>query len=121
MSQLDESDGATPADGHGDGDKELALSDTGLGQFQYPAPTWLLDNEKFPAVAEQCLLSVLLALPPSPALSDLLISLLSCSSPHPQEVRNILLVLGKLPSLNTAIFFFLSGTCCILILLLQST
>lgn len=61
MSQLDESDGVTPADGHGTGDKELALSDTGFGQCQYPAPTWLLDNERFPAVAEQCLLSVLLA------------------------------------------------------------
>lgn len=61
MSQLDESDGVTPADGHGGGEKELALRNTGFRQCQYSASTQLLDNEGFPAVAELYLLSVLLA------------------------------------------------------------
>lgn len=61
MSRLNESDGVTTADGHGDSEEEWALRDPGFRQFQFIATTWLLDNESFPTVAENCLLSLLLA------------------------------------------------------------
>lgn len=71
-----------------------------------PAPTWFLDNESFPTVAEQCLFLSSWPLQPSPVLSVLLISLLSLFFLIPSRGEKYFSNPGKAALCQYCYFFF---------------